>query len=110
MLGITPPKRRKEEFYCDKQGGGCGQYFLTYLRTEMYGNYSIRCPNPKCNHLHYRVIKEGLVTGDRHDKRMEGQVEVIIGLLTTLRDTPWTDDAEFRRMQMKVYGVQNGVS
>ena len=103
MFGIVP-KRRREEFYCDKAGGGCGKYFLTYLRSEMSGNFTIRCPDPKCAHNHHRVITEGLVTKDRHDER-QGQVEVILGLLTTLRENPWTDDPEFRRMQMRAYGV-----
>lgn len=95
--------RRQEEFYCDKAGGGCGKYFLTYLRTNMYGNYSIQCPNEACKHIHYRVIEEGLVTGDRHQERMGGQVDIIIGLKATLRDTPHTDLDAFRKQQIKDY-------
>jgi len=94
--------RREEEFYCDKSGGGCGKYFKTYLRSNFYGNYTIECPNPKCKHHHFRVILDGLVTADRHSERM-GTVTIIPGLLTTLRDTPWHDDPEFRRRQMKAY-------
>ena len=101
MLGMNTPKRRKEEFYCDVDGGGCGKYFLTFLRNDMTGNYAIKCPG--CTHIHYRVITEGLVTKDRHHERSEGQTEILIGLLTTLRDTPWHDDAEFKRMQMRLY-------
>lgn len=101
MFGRTP-KRRKEEFYCDTGGGGCGKYFLTYLRNDMFGNYTIQCPNPKCKHNHFRFIDAGLVTKDRHNERA-GQAEVILGLLSTLKDTPWTDDPEFRRMQLQVY-------
>lgn len=92
--------RRSEEFYCDVSGGGCGKYFLTYLRDSMFGNYTIECP--ACNHHHFRVIEEGLVTKDRHSERM-GQAEIIIGLSTTLRDTPWHDDPTFRRSQMRAY-------
>lgn len=88
--------RREEEFYCDVSGGGCGKYFLTYLRTNFYGNYTIECPS--CKHHHFRVIEGGLVTRDRHNERM-GQAEIILGLASTLRDTPWTDDADFRRKQ-----------
>jgi len=91
--------RRREEFYCDTAGGGCSKYFLTYLRDNMTGNYSIQCPG--CGHLHYRYIKEGLVTGDRHNQR-EKDCEVIVGLASTLRDTPWHDDPTFRRQQMMV--------
>ena len=93
--------RRTEEFYCDKAGGGCGKYFLTYLRTSMFGNYSIQCPN--CSHLHYRVIEEGLVTGERHQERMGGQVDIIIGLKSTLSDSPRTDLDAFRRQQIMDY-------
>lgn len=94
--------RRKEEFYCDRSGGGCGKYFLTWLRKNMSGNYTIQCPNPKCNHHHFRVIKDGLVTTDRHDER-SGTKDVIIGLNATLQDNPWTDDPNFMKMQLKLY-------
>lgn len=97
--------RRTEEFYCDKSGGGCGKYFLTYLRTNMFGNYSIQCPNPACKHIHYRVIKDGLVTSDRHDQRLGGQVDIIVGLLTTLSDTPKTDLDSFRQRQIRDYSL-----
>ena len=97
--------RRQEEFYCSKEGGGCGKYFLTYLRENFFGNYTIECP--KCKHHHFRVIKAGLVTGDRHSERL-GTTEIIMGLPSTLRDIPWHDDPNFRRQQLKVYngGVQ----
>jgi len=93
-------RRRKEEFYCDKAGGGCGKYFLTYLRDDFYGNYTIECP--ACKHHHFRVIKEGLVTNDRHSERM-GTTTILMGLLATLRDTPWHDDPTFRREQIALY-------
>jgi len=89
--------RREEEFYCS---GGCHKYFKTYLRESMWGNYTIECPS--CNHHHFRVIKEGLVTEDRHNDAM-GESEIIIGLPSTLRDTPWHDDPDFRRRQLRVY-------
>jgi len=95
--------RRTEEFYCDKSGGGCGKYFLTFLRESMFGNYSIQCPNEVCNHIHYRVIEMGVVTGDRHQERMGGQVDLIIGLKSTLSDTPKTDLDSFRRKQILDY-------
>lgn len=94
--------KRKEEFHCSRGGGGCDKYFLTWLRKNISGNYTIQCPNPDCNHHHFRVIKEGLVTTDRHNQR-DGSKEVIIGLNCTLQDNPWTDDPEFLKMQMKVY-------
>ena len=99
-------KRRKEEFYCDVGGGGCSKYFLTYFSYDPNcnppekRNVTIECPN--CQHHHFRVLENGLVTRDRHNNR-NGDVTVIPGLQSTLRDTPWHDDPTFRREQMKVY-------
>jgi hypothetical protein len=93
--------RRREEFYCSVAGQGCGKYFLTYLRDDFSGNYSIQCPG--CGHIHYRYIEDGLVSDKRHDERAPNQVDIIIGLLTTLRDTPWSDDPAFRRSQLRAY-------
>lgn len=94
--------RRQEEFYCDKAGGGCSSYFLTYLRDNMFGNYTVECP--KCHHHHFRFIDKGLVTQDRHHERA-GKAEIIVGLASTVRDTPYHDDPEFRRKQLRVYEV-----
>jgi hypothetical protein len=88
--------RRQEEFYCSKSGGGCGKYFLTYLRENMYGNYTIECPNPNCKHHHYRTISEGIITEDRHNKKY-GESEIIVGLESTLKDIPYHDDPKYRR-------------
>lgn len=96
--------RRVEEFYCHISGGGCGVYFLTYLRTSMWGNYSIICP--KCNHVHYRFVNNGLVTDDRHDKRA-GEAEMIVGLKSTLRDTPYSNEADFRQRQLMLYSKKS---
>jgi hypothetical protein len=35
------------------------------LSDTMNGNYTIKCGN--CNHEHYRHIKDGVVTEDRHN-------------------------------------------
>ena len=100
-------RRREEEFYCDTGGGGCGKYFKTYLRDNMWGNYTIECPNPTCKHHHFRVIVDGLVTKDRHSERM-GDAEIILGLISTLRDTPWHNDPNFKRSQLKAYAGGQG--
>lgn len=93
--------RRTEEFYCGVSGGGCDNYFLTYLRDNMTGNFTIECPG--CKHHHFRYIKEGLVTQDRHDVRDTNQAQIIMGLKSTLRKTPYHDDPAFRRQQLRVY-------
>jgi hypothetical protein len=35
------------------------------LSEKMNGNYTIKCGN--CGHEHYRVVKNGVVTEDRHN-------------------------------------------
>jgi len=88
--------RRQEEFYCHE----CKSYFLTFLRTNFFGNYTIVCPC--CQHHHFRVITEGLVTEQRHNENY-GKTELIMGLQSTLKKTPWHDDPAFRRSQLKAY-------
>jgi DNA-directed RNA polymerase subunit RPC12/RpoP len=90
--------RRQEEFYCHE----CSSYFLTYLRTNFTGNYTIECPS--CGHFHFRFISEGLVTDDRHNKKY-GESEIIVGLKSTLKKEPYHNDPVFRRSQMKAYGL-----
>jgi len=89
------------EFYCATTGGGCGGYFKVFLRTNMFGNYTIQCPNPKCEHHHFRYVKEGVVTDDRHNVR-GGQAEIIVGLKSTFNDTPMHDDPDYRRSKLAV--------
>lgn len=43
----TDRGRKLEEFWCDKGGGGCGCYFMTYLRENMTGAYTIECANER---------------------------------------------------------------
>jgi hypothetical protein len=97
--------RRVEEFYCDTTGGGCGKYFLTNLRTNVDGNYTIVCPNPSCHHEHFRVVTGGLVTRDRHQNRTDGACEKLIGLRTTLRQEPWHSDPSFLARQQRAYNA-----
>lgn len=88
--------RRSEEFYCSE----CKSYFLTYLRTNFFGNYTIQCPS--CSHMHFRFVDNGLVTDQRH-RETGGTAEILIGLKSTVRDTPWHNDSTFRRSQLKAY-------
>jgi len=74
------PARRLEQFHCGTQ---CGKYFDTYLRRNMYGNYTIVCPN--CGHNHFRVIKDGVVSDERHDEK-HGAAVKIMGLVSTVKD------------------------
>jgi len=47
------------EFNCTE----CHKYFDFKLNMELNGNYRIHCPN--CDHIHYRVVKDGVITQDR---------------------------------------------
>jgi len=82
MIKKKPSFRRKEQFHCSTE---CNKYFLTYLRSNLNGNYAIRCPN--CDHLHYRSIKNGLVTDDRRND-MKDQLDIIEGMASTISDIP----------------------
>jgi len=91
-------ERKREEFWCDTGGGGCGLYFKTYLRENMSGIYTIECPN--CKHHHFRKIVKGLVTSDR-DYAAQNQKQILVGLAATLSKTPWHNDPAFKRSLMK---------
>lgn len=52
------------EFYCS---GGCQGYILIPIDVEFDCDVIVVCPNPKCKHEHYRRIKDGKITEDRHN-------------------------------------------
>lgn len=83
-------ERRKEEFYC----GECKKYFLTYLRRNMNGAYTVQCPS--CGHHHYRVVKEGFVTDQRKNEEAN-HLDILIGLKSTIRNKSWLLDPDFRK-------------
>ena len=88
-------RRFKEEFYCTN----CQKYFLTYLRVNMFGTYTIECPG--CKHHHYRKIEKGICTQERHNNEYEkGMSELIMGLPSTISDVPWHKDPTFLRQRM----------
>lgn len=41
----------------------CGKIFVAKINFDLDGNHKILCPH--CGHEHWRVIKKGVVTGDR---------------------------------------------
>lgn len=93
--------RRQEEFYCGAAGGGCEMYFLTWLREDMNGEFTIECP--ACGHHHHRLVQRGLVKEERRYPKNGKQHEILVGLKSTLRKEPWTNDPEFRRRQLRAY-------
>lgn len=75
--------RHAHEFQCDGQGAAtpnnptpdnCGWYNYPPLDDKMNGNYTIICGN--CGHHHYRVIRNGVVTSDRHSDEL-GEAHII---------------------------------
>jgi RNase P subunit RPR2 len=53
--------RHAHEMYCTN----CSWHLYPMLNDRMSGNYTIVCGN--CEHKHYRYIKDGVVTEDRHN-------------------------------------------
>ncbi len=53
------------DLYCH----GCGKDFIAKLDFGLNGNHEIKCPH--CSHIHYRVIENGEVTGDRYRSSMQ---------------------------------------
>lgn len=41
----------------------CGGEFIAELDLSLNGNHEITCP--LCQHVHYRVVRDGVVTEDR---------------------------------------------
>ena len=52
-----------QEIFCHD----CRKYVQFNIDTELDGNHVVICPN--CGHEHCRVVKNGVITGDRWDSR-----------------------------------------
>ena len=64
----VPDEKIWQEFYCRKEGGGCGGYILVKLNPAISGTVKVICP--KCGHDHQRQIKNGEIVGDqRYDNK-----------------------------------------
>ncbi len=55
-------RRHAHEFHCTN----CFGYNYPMLRDNMSGNFTLICGG--CDHEHYRHIKDGVVTEDRHNE------------------------------------------
>lgn len=60
----------KTDLYCHN----CSRNFVALLDYRIDGNHKIECPH--CRHIHYRVIKDGVVSGDRFDSDFGGSFDV----------------------------------
>jgi len=56
--------RHAHEFSCTN----CSWWNYPMLGEDMHGNYTIICGN--CGHEHYRAIKSGVVTEERHNNSL----------------------------------------
>lgn len=55
---------RQTEMYCHD----CDNTFVAELDMDINGNHEVECPH--CGHIHYRVVEDGRVTGDRYRSSM----------------------------------------
>jgi hypothetical protein len=88
-------RRIQTEFWCQTE---CKKYFIFWLRENMFGNYTIECPN--CLHHHHRWIENGVVS-ERRCNEDAGKTDIIQSMKSTISDVPWHDDPTFRRNQLR---------
>lgn len=55
------------EFYCTN----CSGYITVKLDTSKNGAHCVHCPN--CDHEHFRIIKDGVITEDRAPESMKSK-------------------------------------
>lgn len=60
----------RTDLYCHN----CDKNFIAELDFDIDGNHVIECPH--CGHEHCRVIKNGVITGDRWEGRNDSGVKV----------------------------------
>ena len=65
---------RGEKVYCEFLCHCDKPYMYLWLNTAINGNYVIKCPY--CDHLHYRVVRNGRISDVRHDHQY-GNLEKI---------------------------------
>ena len=56
-------RKRRNELHCH----ACDKYVQFIVDQSLDGNHVLNCPN--CGHEHCRVVKNGLITGERWDSR-----------------------------------------
>jgi len=61
----------KTELHCHE----CNKFFQVEFDDTINGNHVVNCPN--CQHEHCRVIKDGIVTGDRWDQRNGNTIQAV---------------------------------
>jgi len=59
----------KEKIRTEMNCSHCSKNFVALINGKIDGNHVIECPH--CGHEHCRVIKEGKITSDRWDTRVQ---------------------------------------
>ena len=73
--------RKKVEFHCTN----CYKYFDIKLNMKLNGNHRVHCPS--CEHIHYRMIKDGEITGSRFNQNPDDPiVDDLRPMLASCRD------------------------
>ena len=75
--------RQVIQFYCQE----CRKYFDVKLNMELNGNHRVHCPN--CKHIHYRMIKDGMITEARFTENSNNEyiVDDLFPMKACCRDT-----------------------
>lgn len=108
--------RHAHEFQCDGSTKGrapnmapnpspsdnCGWYNYPMLDDTMHGNFTIICGH--CGHKHYRTIKMGVITHDRHSDNM-GEEQVLHIMPSACSPTKRTLGSIAQIRQMEAAGL-----
>lgn len=54
----------RTDLYCTN----CSKNFIAQLDFDLDGNHEVECPY--CGHIHFRVIKSGIVSDDRYNSSL----------------------------------------
>ncbi len=74
--------RKVYEFYCTE----CYKYFDVKMNVSLNGFRRIHCPN--CNHIHYRNVKNGEITGDRFTTKADRD-SILIEDIRPMKSSCW---------------------
>jgi hypothetical protein len=59
------------EFFCQM----CDHYTYARMNLSVNGNHIMNCPN--CDHKHYRVVKDGVITSERFNEKEPHSYEIV---------------------------------
>ena len=80
----------RQELHCHN----CGKYVQFDIDLSLNGNHVLECPN--CKHEHCRVVKNGIITGDRWGSRNGPTINITASNATTSLDSTFLRYSETR--------------